>query len=76
MEGVVTFSWVWHREHPWVRPCKLVGLDCLKLNFKLLGRKKKSTIQMCSEGPLSSGAIILCVCFRGSRFLCYWVGKG
>lgn len=41
MEGVVTFSWVWHREHPWVRPCKLVGLDCLKLNFKLLGRKKK-----------------------------------
>lgn len=59
-------TWTWAREHPWVYPCKLVSLDYSKLNSTLLGGK--STIQICSEGPLSSGAIILCVCVQGVSF--------
>lgn len=40
-------------------PCKQrVGLDHSKLNFKLLGGETKSTIEMFSEGPWPSGAII------------------
>lgn len=58
---------------PGVHPWKLVSLDYSKLNPKLL-RGVGSTIQICSEGPLSSGAITLCMCFRVSLLLCYWVG--
>lgn len=62
MEETVTFTWLWEKEHSWVCPCKLVSLDYSKLNFKLLEGGGESTIQICSEGPLSSGAIILCMC--------------
>lgn len=61
VKETIAFPWIWERDHPWVHSCKLVSLDYSKLNFKLLERGK-STIQICSEGPLSSGAIILCMC--------------